>query len=192
MNKNKLFKIVIVLAVVLFVGFASLGFYRKYEKNKTAEAIERINSRTITMADVMGENLPPKPDQMLNDSTIAGFDVNNNGIRDDVELAIFEKYPNSAKIRAGMLQYAQVLQLQLIEVFNSKTLIKTIQERSLAYGCLGDVNYKDLKTNEKLIEELVLNTDLRIRARENTYEYMTTYSLTNEENCDIDFASLPN
>ncbi len=98
---NKLLKILIIIGIifaVLFVGFAGLGFYRMYEKNKTAEAIERINSRKITMADVIGENLPPKPDQMLNDSTIAGFDVNNNGIRDDVELVIFEKYPNSAKI----------------------------------------------------------------------------------------------
>ena len=45
----------------------------------------------------MGKNLPAQPDQKLNDSTIAGIDENKNGIRDDVELAIFKKYPDNAK-----------------------------------------------------------------------------------------------
>ena len=53
----------------------------------------------------MGTNLPPQPYEPENDATVAGLDKNNNGIRDDVELAIFAKYPKSAKIRAAELQY---------------------------------------------------------------------------------------
>ena len=118
MKRNiKIILSVLAVLVLIFVGFASLGFYRMYQKNKTDEIISRINNTKITINDVMGENLPPKPEQILNDSTVAGLDVNNNKIRDDVELVIFERYPNSAKIRAGMLQYAQALQLQLTEVF---------------------------------------------------------------------------
>ncbi len=196
MTKNKLLKILTIIGiifVVLFVGFASLGFYRMNEKNKTAETIERINSTKVTLDDVMGQNLPPKPDQLLNDSTIAGFDVNNNGIRDDVELAIFEKYPNSAKIRSAMLQYAQALQLELTEVFNSETLVKTIQKEGLAYRCLNRVNSEELDNYEEEIRSLVLNTDIRNRKySEDLKKYMATYSLLNDEPCDINLVSLPN
>ena len=38
--------------------------------------------------------------------TIAGIDANKNGIRGDMELAIFKQYPDSAKTRAVLLQYA--------------------------------------------------------------------------------------
>jgi len=181
-----------IIFVILFIGFAVLGFYRKYEKNRTEEAILRINSQKITLVDVMGENLPPKPDKNINDSTIAGIDANNNAIRDDVEIAIFEKYPNSAKIRAAELQYAQALQLELTEVFNSETLVKTIQKESFAYSCIGEANNSELRNNEKFIENLVINTDLRKKTIDNAFKYMTTYSLLNRENCDINFSSLPN
>ena len=182
----------VVIFVIIFTGFAILGFWHKAQIKKTAEAIERINSRKITLEDVMGENLPLKPDQELNDSTIAGIDANKNTIRDDVELAIFEKYPNSAKIRAAELQYAQALQLELTEVFNSETLIATIQKESFAYSCLGEANNNELRNNEEFIENLIMNTDLREKAIDDAFKYMTTYALLNRENCDVNLLSLPN
>ncbi len=60
-----------------------------------------------------GKHLPLTPNKEENDATVAGIDNNGNGIRDDVELAIFAKYPNSAKIRAAELQYAMALQLMI-------------------------------------------------------------------------------
>ena len=74
-----------------------------------------------------GEHLPPPPDPAQVDATIEGVDANGNGIRDDVELAIFKKYPNSARIRAAELQYAMALQMYLSKVFNSETLVAVIQ-----------------------------------------------------------------
>ena len=73
-----------------------------------------------------GEHLPPPPDPAQVDATIEGVDANANGIRDDVELAIFERYPDSLKIRAAELQYAMALQMYLTEVFNSETLVAVI------------------------------------------------------------------
>ena len=37
------------------------------------------------------------------DATIAGVDANENGIRDDVELAIFKEYPNFPYLQAVKL-----------------------------------------------------------------------------------------
>lgn len=208
---KKVFKIIIVAVVVfliIFAGFAILGFYRMYEKDKTDAVIERINSTKITLADVMGENLPPKPDQQLNDSTIAGIDANNNFIRDDVEIAIFERYPDSAKIRAAMLQYAQALQLGLTEVFNSETLVSILQKRSYSQSCIGEtgpeINLKDtrekIKTNlavsdnrVKEVEGFIINTDIRKKRYSDVLNYTTTYSIpAKQQQCDIDLASLPN
>jgi len=200
---NKILKIILkvifwilVVFIFLFVGLASLGFWHQAEIKKTNEAINRINNRVIDLSDVMGKNLPPKPDQALNDSTIAGIDVNNNGIRDDVELAIFEKYPNSAKIRAAELQYAQALQLELTEVFNSETLVATIKKEDSAYFCIGNsIDNKELsllKNKETEVESFVLNTNIRKNRKEEIFrKYMTTYSLP-KTNCDINLNSLPN
>jgi hypothetical protein len=41
---------------------------------------------------VNGHVLPPEPDPTINNSTLLGVDVNDNGVRDDVERWIYETY----------------------------------------------------------------------------------------------------
>ena len=197
---KKLFKIVIwagIIFFVIFCGFTALGFWHQNELKKTADAVDKINSVKITLDDVMGKNLPPKPDQALNDSTIAGFDVNNNYIRDDVELAIFEKYPKSAKIRAAMLQYAQALQLEFTKVFNIITL-EHVSRRAIDSGfhCVG--NWDRIEE----VESIVLNTTPRKENWDNLREkYLKDDPIfdgvsfpvpENKEKCDINSNLLPN
>jgi hypothetical protein len=89
-------------ALVIVVSFAALVVYRMFflwDKQKTDEQVARIHATKLTLDDVMGKNLPPDPGAEA-DKTIQGIDANHNGIRDDVELAIFKEYPNSAKTRA--------------------------------------------------------------------------------------------
>ena len=92
------FKIIYIIILTLFAIGLVVGFNRYLQKTQIQKAIDFINSQKITPNDVMGKNLPPEPDpsavalrawQKLNDSTIAGIDANKNGIRDDVELEIF-------------------------------------------------------------------------------------------------------
>ena len=194
---KKVWKIVLglyLVTILIFFLLATFGFYRAYEAERTQEAIERIESRKITLADVMGDNLPPAPDKALNDSTVAGIDSNNNAIRDDVELAIFEKYPDSARIRAAMLQYAQALQLELTEVFNSETLVRILQKNSYAAICMGKVgssNFTDSLYDET--KNLVIDIDLRKKIESsNLKKYLTTYSSSPGSYCDLDVLSLPN
>lgn len=184
-------KILVIIVILVLVGLFFLGYFRANDKTRTAEAISKINSTKITLADVMGENLPPKPDQKLNDSTIAGIDANKNTIRDDVELAIFEKYPNSAKIRAAMLQYAQALQLELTEVFNSETLVATVQKEELSYGCLINSKVK-MDDSQEEMQNLIVNTDLRKKRMSDIFEYLTSHGYKEGPKCDIDLSSLSN
>ncbi|MEX2052382.1 MAG: hypothetical protein WD991_01645, partial [Candidatus Paceibacterota bacterium] len=94
--------------VLLALGFVVLLIGRYiYLQNaeKTALQVEKIHNTKLKLSDVMGDNLPLDPGEMADD-TVEGVDANSNGIRDDVELAIFREYPNSAKTRAVLLQYA--------------------------------------------------------------------------------------
>jgi len=204
----KFLRIIYAIVIILFLVAVGMSFQKKYENYRTEKAIERINAVKITIDDVRGKNLPPEPDKTLNDSTIAGIDANNNNIRDDVELEIFKRYPDSAKIRAAMLQYAQALQLGLTEVFNSETLVATIRKESSGGLCIGEtgpqVSLSDnpevireafaiIDNREKEVDDLVINTGLRKEKHLDNYEkYMTTYSLPTDQNCDIELSSLPN
>jgi hypothetical protein len=65
-----------------------------------------------------GHVLPPEPDPAVNNSTLLGVDVNDNGVRDDVERYIYhrfsqEEFPRT-KIAIAM-QYGRALQKILVD-----------------------------------------------------------------------------
>lgn len=89
---------------ILGAAYVAVVLYRVWaigEEEKTQQAVAYIRAQKITLADVLGNNLPPPPNKQENDATMEGVDANNNGVRDDVELAIFEKYPDSPRVRAA-------------------------------------------------------------------------------------------
>jgi len=56
--------------------------------------------------EVNGHRLPPEPDKTLNDATLLGIDVNHNGVRDDVERWIYEKYKDKHPIHIDIAMQA--------------------------------------------------------------------------------------
>ncbi len=177
---------VIVLAVG-FVAFAIWGTMLALDKDKTDAAVAQIHAQKLTLADVVGANLPSVPDQAENDATVAGIDTNNNGIRDDVELAIFAKYPTSAKIRAAALQYAMAEQMYLTKVFNTGTWKAVAEEVGRAHTCVINAG-----ANRKEVEVLVSNTQLRKETRTKAFEFITSHGDARGEPCDVALNTLPN
>src|SRR3989344_3858148 len=117
--------------LALAVLYIALVVYRAFvlvAEDETRVAVENIHAERLTMDDVDGKHLPPPPDLAQVDATIEGIDANGNGIRDDVELAIFAKYPNNLKIRAATSQYAKSIQMYLTVVYNTETLTAVAQE----------------------------------------------------------------
>lgn len=175
--------------LVLVVGFVILVAWRLkllYEADDTNAAVAAIHANRLTEDDVFGE-LPPEPNKTENNATLAGIDTNNNGIRDDVERAIYFKYQASAKEAAPAFQYAKALQMEFTAVYNSATLVAVLQEEDRASLCILDI-----KKDEE-IEKLVFDTDLRKHAREDLYKkYMTSYTLPNQGECDLDSVTLSN
>ena len=196
----KILKWIAIIFVAVFVILFIFGEFRYFNKKKTEEAVEKIHNTKLALDDVMGKNLPPDPGAEA-DKTIAGIDANKNGIRDDVELAIFREYPNSAKTRAVLLQYALVLQMELtLPVLNTDTATALIEDNNnRAHICIWSISSRsdmekfivETEKNESFVEQLQFNTGQRKKTQDDFYEYVRSYSASNK-GCDLDLATLPN
>ncbi|PHQ56670.1 MAG: hypothetical protein COA30_03810 [Sulfurimonas sp.] len=67
--------------------------------------------------EINGYKLPPEPDETLNNSTLLGIDVNDNGVRDDVERYVIKRYakdPEFPKTKTALaMQYAWAVQKKI-------------------------------------------------------------------------------
>lgn len=186
--------------VILYVAIVIYSFPHALEKEKTEEAVARIHAQKLTIEHVNGEHLPPPPDPAQVDATIKGVDANANGIRDDVELAIFERYPNSAKIRAAELQYAMALQMYLTEVFNSETWKAVAFQDSRGYACIShtyprenlDKYFEVTDGRIKEVEEWQFNTVSRRNAKNHADTHTTTVGQPEKYFCDQSLGILEN
>lgn len=198
----RIIRIPLAVVVLLLVGLTIYRIPFVLEARKTQKAVEFIRAQKITLDDVNGKHLPPSPDPAKVDATVEGVDANGNGIRDDVELAIFKRYPNSARIRAAELQYAKGVQLELTKIFNNETWIAVAKLESRSIGCIVDVafgKYLDVKNQiaksgewRKEVEALAFNTDTRKAMREEIKKYETAFSSGGDETCDVKFSTSEN
>ncbi|HAS84645.1 MAG TPA: hypothetical protein DCS23_01025 [Candidatus Yonathbacteria bacterium] len=204
MNENMKMKVKKVLRILRWVAVvfvvllvARLPFYLRNENTK--EQVAKIHATKLTMDDVMGVNLPPDPGTEA-DKTVAGIDANKNGIRDDVELAIFKEYPNSAKTRAVLLQYALALQMEVMQpIVNIGTVTAVAEKTSSGHYCIGSITSRDdiekfIKIGDILhefVEGRQLNTEDRKKAQHDFYqENLGSYSTVLSESCDLDTSKL--
>ncbi|MBI2618346.1 hypothetical protein HYW58_02760 [Candidatus Kaiserbacteria bacterium] len=193
---------ILLILAVLFVGLVIYRIPFIAEQERTEEAITRIEAQVLTKEDVTGERLPPQPDQALVNATVEGIDANKNGIRDDVELAIFERYSGdiNIKIRAAMLQYAIAQQVYLTDVSNSEIWIAAVKHRGRGIGCLVEVafeEYTDIKdqigkTDEWImfVSDLIFNSDRRLEKKNEIDQFDTAYADGGTETCDVDLEIL--
>ncbi len=95
-------------------------------------------------------------------ASVAGIDVNNDGVRDDIEAFIIKKYPDPAQ-RSAMLQLARADRLQLTVDYKDRAKVvevATIKVRSAecAYQRFGS---EDWSENANEILAMALNTKIR-------------------------------
>jgi hypothetical protein len=101
----------------------------KATKANKDEQIKEIKYRFYVPEVINGHMLPPVPDETLNNSTILGVDVNENGVRDDVERKIYYQYPkklHSALLMDGAKQFQKVLSESLDNAKNTQKYISRI------------------------------------------------------------------
>lgn len=179
---------VVLLLVLGFIGLVIARIPVVMQKKDSAKAVEAIHAQHITLTDVDGSNLPPQPSAEEVNATVAGVDVNVNGIRDDVELALFEKYPDNIQLRAAALQYAMAEQQMLTMVTNQETWVASAQMMSQGTACTFSIfNGTPKKAIAELgyWQNLIVNTPGRVRSRDDAYKFTTSYADLNSEICDF-------
>jgi len=170
----------LLVLLVLFVGACIYYINEGGKIVRSQQAVARIHANRLTWSDING-TLPAEPDPTENNKTLAGVDANNNGIRDDVEIAIYNKHQNNWKVAIPELQYAKELQMEFTQVYNSDTLIAVLQEEDRGYQCIPS------ETGQKEVYNLIFNISARTDFEETTLKkYMKGYALPNTDYCDID------
>ncbi len=138
------------------------------------EAKKSVEIKVNVYKEVNGHRLPPEPDKTLNDSTLLGIDSNDNGVRDDVEIWIYETYKDKHPIHIDIaMQAGRAYKLVL------KTPEKALEihdEVNKAVYCQGYYKYSAKHYNEPiLIQKNAIDEYFRSAIYFNTQERMDTY-----------------
>ena len=194
----KVFFIFLAAVAAIYVVLVIIRMFHFYNLDKTNEQVAKIHNTKLTMDDVIGKNLSPDPGAEA-DKTVAGIDFNKNGIRDDVELAIFKAYPDSAKTRAVLLQYALALQMEAIQtVVNVGVVGEIANKQDRAFFCVAKIIPGDgessvfvvIEKYGKFISDKQFNTEERKTAHKHFYSYLKSGRIDDSISCDIELLSL--
>ncbi len=170
MNKN-IKKLIVLLGIVLFLTSCE-------DKNISSNKI--VKKQAYKEEIINGCILPPQPDPAINNSTLLGIDVNDNGVRDDVERYVIKRYARDSKFpktkTAIAMQYAWAAQkiLENPTIENKKYLDDTLdcefywlkQETKKMSGFEGlQYHNKHQVFNNPEVKDKIYNTRERIEQK---------------------------
>ena len=154
----------LVLSLLTILTIAGCG--GSDSKNETSPSTETTIQEPLV---IDGHTLPPDPGE-VGKATLLGIDSNDNGVRDDVERAIYLTYQRPVE-RAYMMQASQLFNKYLenpVEAAKSEILEAQSFKNSACEGYLEYVlnikinDYSDLTI--EFIENNFMNTLDRIKA----------------------------
>ncbi len=128
--------------------------------------------------EVDGHRLPPEPDPKINNATLLGVDVNHNGVRDDVERWIYEKYKDKHPIHIDIaMQAARGYRLVLEKQPKTKEEAMSIMKQvDSAIDCEFYYKYDAKYFNKPiLITDDITSRYFRHKIYFNTKERMDAY-----------------
>ena len=130
-----------------------------------AGGLEDVETTTVRIEEIDLALLPPDPGRTSLD-TLEGIDVNGDGVRDEVERALYDLHADSSHnrqiLKLGAHAYQQVL-------LSSRTPDDLDDDAASAavdryVGCLMDHSDLDAGTALATVRALMLNTDKRVAA----------------------------
>jgi len=148
---------------------ANRDYIIKLVKHSNGDSRYKIEYKFVAKPQevIHGHTLPPQPDSDLNNATLGGVDSNENGVRDDVERAIYKKYDK--KLHAVVLmQETKFYQRTIVEPTTDAKIIqkdatKTIDCRT--YLARYDENFKlySFRNDIEFIKNLTFNNSDRVK-----------------------------
>lgn len=144
------------------------GFYRLYvkvkDRNKTEETQFKAAFQDFARFVIDKTLEVPMPDEKVNNSTLAGVDSDNNGIRDDIQRYIIESYISSPDKKFALLEYAAILQQNLTDFNLKENVIFNTHRMFEASRCLTAIFGEEKRALTNLISKKTFNTKSRIKA----------------------------
>lgn len=131
---------------------------------------------------INGIAVPPEPDPVANNATLLGVDVNNNGVRDDVERQIATTYGVNAARYDAALRAAKSDQEYLIANGDPVKSTATTSHAVIVGACMNRKFNNDAISASKASREsfaLSINTPERVAA------YRATSNASTEVGTDI-------
>ena len=106
------------------------------------------------------ENLPPDPGE-AGKATIEGVDIDDDGLRDDVQRFIYMNY--SAEETRILVNYAKNIQDMIINSDNKEASVTIAQKMMLQLECMMSLDPEGAREKLKNVESLLVNTSERFR-----------------------------
>ncbi len=109
-------------------------------------------------------DLPPDPGD-AGKVTLQGIDSDSDGIRDDVQISIVERYPNDEEKQAALNQEAKALQEAVVagNSADTNTIIQAAKSVINSVDCMH-VIMEDPWSEISFLEDIVINTSERSEA----------------------------
>lgn len=108
---------------------------------------------------INGITVPPEPDPKVNNATLAGVDVNGNGVRDDVERKIVQILIDPQKISYALI-YAKSYERELYSTTTSRKELLTLHSET---QCAAEKDEAAMNTLK--LADIVLNNDIRLKTQ---------------------------
>ncbi len=144
---------------------------------KVGNALSNRVALNITWV-VNGHVLPPEPDPAVNNATLLGVDVNDNGVRDDVERWIYETYSHPIE-RGIFMQSSRAYNKVIVDPSRAKETTKYIDNST---SCEFYWTYKANDNNENFVLERYRDLEKEIRGIQfNTLTRHMAYERFNAE-----------
>jgi len=107
---------------------------------------------------------PPDPGE-AGKQTLKGIDSDDDGVRDDIQLWILDRYPNEPAKQEAQFQNARTLQLDMEESISKDQTVQNIREGMRAIGCIIENFGRDQAGEEtNRLRAKFLNTRARSEA----------------------------
>ena len=133
-------------------------------------------SSSNTATKINGIVVPPAPDPVINNATLAGVDSNNNGVRDDVERKIAQTAADSGSFQKTIKAAA-----------GYQKILTTTPSKAELLDIYGDVNCAQLENSqlsEKSLLQAVFNNSGRLAEFNTKTEISSGYFSDELKNCN--------
>jgi hypothetical protein len=146
------------------------GVVLLYDKNATVSRPLPVKVSLVAQETINGVAVPPEPPPELNNATLAGFDVNANGVRDDVDRLIASRINRGADTSSAVA-FARELQFVVV----GPTLANRAEALTLVARQKCALRGASSAISEAGLGDAVANTDLRREAMQQFNDVLVGY-----------------